>query len=268
MREKRHTHSCVFDKGLEVGSNPFETNPARALDALNYLYRDGKVQKRFGFTELLNVRPTNYVKVNFDGSVAEGFRRNGVAWNGIWEFKAEDGERHVVAHIGKLLYEVVGMDGDSPEAKPITYSSDTVLSGTVRYVYCYEFLDYRSQIALGANRLYFLGGNQFMRLRFFKSGGNTVTEFVPVANASGTYIPTTTISITAEYAVASGRASLDDVNLLHDFRYNTLLTGVKRDSGKVKVSKDYRYVLDAPIVCRDVNRDMAAFSMTLRERMG
>ena len=48
MAETRKSYSIAFNKGLDLASLPFEASPARALEALNYVYRDGKVQKRHG----------------------------------------------------------------------------------------------------------------------------------------------------------------------------------------------------------------------------
>lgn len=263
MAEKRKTLSITFKKGLDFASAPFEANPSRALDENNYLFRDGKVQKRFGYNELLNVKPTHYVVVGFDDSATSNYAVNSVEWNGIWRFLAEDGAYHIIAHIGKLLYEVTEMNGRW-YANPITANSTTYLKDGEIYVSCYEFESYKSVSVIGNKMLYFLGGNQFMKLRY-KAG--SVRTFEPVANGADTYIPTTTIGITYENAITSGRQSYDQVNLMHDFRKNTLLSGVGYPADSNVVTKHYEYTLDSPMVCVNRAKDMAAFFMTIKERV-
>lgn len=261
MAEKRKSYSIAFNKGLDLASLPFEANPARALEALNYVYRDGKVQKRHGVNELLNIKPTCYIRIKFDGSASEDYEVNTTEWNGLWLFEAEDGKKHFIAHIGKLLYELEEEDGFW-EAKPITANSTTRTMNGEIYYSCYEFESYKSAAVVGNKALYFLGGNKLMKLRY-KAG--SIRSFLPIEDGEDTYIPTTTISITYENALASGRQSLDQVNLMSRFRKNLLLSGVGKASSNV-LTKNFEYTLDSPIVCKDLATDMAAFSMTLRER--
>ena len=262
MAEKRYAYGVVFNKGLDKASLPFEGDPARALDELNYVYRDGKVQKRYGTLELLNVKPTLYSKVDFDGKATGEYATNSTEWNGIFRFKGEDGEYHLIAHIGKLLYELSETDG-SWEAKPITANSTTYYRDGETYVSCYEFESYKSTAFVGADSLYFLGGNQFMRLRY-KTGD--IRTFLPVEDGPDTFIPTTTISITYEGSLASGRQTYDQANLLCRFRKNLLTSGTGKSTDSTLVPEDFEYTLDSPVVCKDIATDMAAFSMTIKER--
>ena len=262
MAEKRRSYSITFNKGLDKASLPFEASPARALDELNYVFRDGRVQKRHGINELINIKPTNYVKVPFDGSATREYKTNTTEWNGLWFFEAEDGKKHFIAHIGKLLYELKEESGYW-QATPITANSTTyTLNGEI-YVSCYEFESYKSVAVIGNKALYFFGGNKFMKLRY-RPG--SIRYFAPVEDATDTYIPTTTISITYENAIASGRQSLDQVNLMSRFRKNLLLSGVGKPTDTNLITKNYEYPLDSPIICKDMAVDMAAFSMTLKER--
>ena len=262
MAESRKTYTITFNKGLDKASLPFEANPARALDELNYVYRDGKVQKRHGVNELLNIKPTNYAKVPFDGSATREYKTNTTEWNGLWFFEAEDGKKHFIAHIGKLLYELKEESGYW-QATPITANSTTyTLNGEI-YVSCYEFESYKSVAVIGNKALYFFGGNKLMKLRYKT---NSARYFAPVEDGEDTYVPTTTISITYENAIASGRQSLDQVNLLSRFRKNLLLSGVGKSTDTSVLTEHFEYPLDSPIVCKDMARDMAAFSMTLKER--
>lgn len=262
MSETRKTYAITFNKGLDKASLPFQADPSRALDEINYVYRDGKVQKRHGYTELINVAKTYYTIVKFDGTKAGTFNVNSQEWNGIWRFKGEDGIFHLIAHIGKLLYEIKESNGKWT-ATAITANTSTTLHDGNIYLSCYEFESYKSVAVIGNNSLYFFGGNQLMKLRF-KAG--SIRTFLPVSNGADTYIPTTTISITYENALSSGRQSYDEVNLLHDFRKNTLLSGVGYPSESSIVTEHYDYSLDSPLITRNRASDMAAFAMMLKER--
>ena len=263
--ESRSEAVFTYSKGLDKASKPFEADPSRALDELNYVYRDGKVQKRHGLNELLTVKPTEYIKVGFDGTEATSASMNAVEWNGIWRFKAEDRKYHVVAHIGKLMYEVYEENG-SFKCEPITSGTGISTRSSSDYPKCYEFEDYRSVAVVAANSLYFFGGNKFMRLRYMVAGDVSYRIFSPVENDSATYIPTTTISITYEGAQAGSRASLDQVNLMSDFRKNLLLSGVGFPPEEEKVPEYYEYTLDSPLIARNRALDMASFSIVLQER--
>ena len=161
--ESRSEAVFTYSKGLDKASKPFEADPSRALDELNYVYRDGKVQKRHGLNELLTVKPTEYIKVGFDGTEATSASTNAVEWNGIWRFKAEDRKYHVVAHIGKLMYEVYEENG-SFKCEPITSGTGISSRSRSQYPKCYEFEDYRSVAVVAANSLYFFGGNMLLDL--------------------------------------------------------------------------------------------------------
>lgn len=242
MSEKRKTYSLTFNKGIDKSSAPFEADPSRALDALNYIYRDGKVQKRYGAVNILNAEATQYVAVSFLQVVGNTIKTNSKNFNGLWRFEAEDGNRHIVAHIGKLIYEIKKVD-DEWVAEPIRAESGLYNSVAFK---CYEFEDYKSTAVIGGKMLYFFGGNKLVRIRFFSNG----TSIRPVEDGNGTYVPTTSISITYENAKKSGRASLDEVNLMTQWRKNLLLSGVGVDTNEAIKSntKGYKYQLDAPIV--------------------
>lgn len=265
MAEARSVYNITFDKGLDKASRPFEGDPSRALDELNYVYDGGKIRKRSGHNHLLNVEPTRYYAVGFDGSVNPSLSTNGTRINGLWNFKAGDGKRHFIAHIGKLLYEL-SQDGEQWVATPIEADTQVAAYAESDFPKCYEFEDYRSVAVVGGYSLYFFGGNKYMRLRYNPANEVTYRTFEPVEDGTGTYIPTTTISITYERARASGRAQLDEVNLLNRKRRNELLSGVGYPDGVENLPRYYEYVLDSPIVCKERVNDMALFRMTLRER--
>lgn len=262
MSEKRKTFNITFNKGIDKASAPFEADPSRALEAMNYVYRDGKVQKRYGITNLINIEPTQYVVVDFVyDSIGTTIKENTLRFNGLWSFVAEDGQRHLVAHIGKLLYEILESGGDFI-AQPIRAKSGLYNSVAFK---CYEFEDYKSSAVIGNNALYFLGGNKLMKLRFLP---NSAISFKPVDNDLDTYIPTTTISVTYKNAVKSGRASLDEVNLMTQWRKNRLLSGVGVDENAPDAvdTKYFVYQLDAPIVGRRAVDDIKKIRIKITRR--
>lgn len=261
MSEARKTFNITFNKGIDKASAPFEADPSRALEAVNYVYRDGKVQKRYGITNLLNVEPTQYVVADFIyDSVGTAIKANTLTFNGLWRFAAEDGRKHLIAHIGRLLYEITESDGEFSAvpfiAKPGKYE------GAVK---CYEFEDYKSMAVIGNNSLYFFGGNKLMRLRFLSNG---TPSLKPVENDNDTYIPTTTISITYKNAVKSGRTSLDEVNLMTQWRKNRLLSGTGKSENTPEDNEKrlYVYQLDAPIVGKRSIEDIRDIRIKITRR--
>ena len=264
MAEKRRTYSITFNKGIDKASLPFEANPARALDAINYVYRDGKVQKRYGINQLLNYEPIMFHPLNHAANLV----LNKTRINGIWRFQAEDGNYHTVIHIGYLLYELT-------ENAQGTWSLDLFSQGNetidgINYPKAYRFISYPSTAVIGNKSLYFFSGVGLFRVRFRTGQAKSCVE---VYNDQDTYIPTTTISVTYENAKASGRQSLDQVNLLSDWRKNKLLSGVGRndDAGALytKDSFGYVYHLDSPIYDNKgnfYNEDFSDVRVTITRR--
>ena len=249
MSETRKTFSITFNKGIDKASLPFEASPARALDALNYVYRDGKVQKRFGVNMIAHA-PTVYF-------VPEGGSRrtaNTKTINGIWRFLAEDDQYHTIVHIGRLLFEYKEVDGG--------YTLTFFAYGTIRPInshlptpLCHDLLDAKSVAVIGNKSLYVFGGKHLLRVRFKPEEEHSCTA---VYNDPDTYIPTTTVSITYQNAKVSGRASLDQVNLMTGWRKNRLLSGVGlNDGGNALYGSTvygYVYQLDGPIVEKNFSR--------------
>ena len=263
MSEKRHTYSAVLRKGLDLSSGPFEASPERALDEMNYAYIDGRVRKRPGYKNVLDIPASRYFRRSFDGETASALSTNSSPKvNGIWEFRAEDGKTHVVCHAGKLLYEITSTGNEAWDCEPISKGYQEA-NGS-RAPMCYEFEDYKSSAFVGARMLWFLGGNSYMRLRWPADGSGPVLE--PVAESDFAYVPVTTASIAYEEAKAGQREQIDATNLMTRWRRNLLISGIGKSSDGDKVEKTYRYVLDAPLITKDRAKDMAAFHITLTER--
>lgn len=267
MSEKRNTYTAVLKKGLDLASGPFEASPERALDEMNYVYMDGKVRKRPGYTNVVDVPATRYFAISDDGSEPNAVSQNSApSINGIWEFVAEDGKNHVVCHAGKLLYEITSTGNEAWECEPIAQSvmQKQIAGATEKLPLCYDFENYKSFAWVGAKMLWFLGGNRYMRLRW--RAGDQKPTLEPVAESDFAYVPTTTVSIAYQEAKAGQREQLDDTNMLTRWRKNTLITGI----GKAEIAESresvFRYVLDAPLICKDEAKDMASFRIVLYER--
>ena len=263
MAESRKTYGITFNKGLDKASLPFEASPARALDEMNYVYRDGKVQKRFGIEQLFQAEGTKYQPYSFTGVASGEYKANGTNFNGLWHFTAEDGNGHLIAHIGKLLYELSEQSEGTYVATPFVCNAPSTVGG-VLYYSCYEFEDYKSVAVIGNKALYFLGGNKLMKLRYAAGGSYSL---LPVEDNADTYIPLTTVSITCLNATANGRASLDQVNLLTQWRTNRLLTGVAIDASLAANTSDFGYVyqLDAPIIGKSAG-DVSSIRVRINRR--
>ena len=259
---QRYTKQIRKFLGVDYSTQKFLIGDGRAIDELNYIYKDGVVQKRNGIEELFKVAPFTYSPVNFDGSSTKLIKTNTTNFNGIWRLKFEDKEYHTIAHIGKLLYEVKGIEENKLTFSPILYTTKQVYIEGKYYYECYEYEDFKSFAFNGGDRLWFLGGNKYMLIRYL----NGQILISPVEDSDFAPIPTTQISITYKNARAGQRANLDNVNLLNVLRKNKLISGIGKNEDEKTKTDFYDYTLDAPLICKNKARDMANFSMLIKER--
>lgn len=231
------------------------TSERRAIYSNNYMYRDGYVQKRFAYEQIAKPETVRFYELDFDGKRESTQYENPTRINGLWNFIAEDGKKHVVAHIGYLLFEVKSIKQD-PYFELI--GGYKTADGKT---FSYKFLDRKSYAAIGQRKLWFLGGNQYVVIRFLEGTGASVER---VRDSSVSFIPTTTIGITYKDAITGTRNGLDYPNMMSKFRKNMLLSGV----GKTKESetKWYEYTLDGPIMYEDEAKDMAQMSEKVTKR--
>lgn len=248
--------------GVDYSTQKFLVGDGRAIDLLNYIYKDGVVQKRNGVEELFRIEPFTYLTKPFEEYINAEVHTNSVNFNGIWRMKFEDNKYHTIAHIGKLLYEVKNID-KKPTFEPILYSSALVTFEGQNYYQCYEYEDYKSSAFNGGDKLWFLGGNKYMVIRYLE-GQNAYVA--PVEDNEITPIPTTQISITYKNSRAGQRANLDNVNLLNVLRKNKMISGVGKNEDDKTKTDFYDYTLDAPLICKNEARDMANFSIRISER--
>lgn len=298
--------------GVDYSSQKFLVATGRAIDLMNFIYKDGVIQKRSGYEELLKVKDFDYIPASFDTPTSplveeihtnkDTYERthdtkidtnkvyytrndsnnvytrveNPDVWeissyyelisnkqiNGIWQFLAEDGQVHVIAHIGHLLYEIKNLDNkDKITCEPIlsVHNASASVDGQVRYL-AYEFENFKSCAYVGGNKLWFQGGNKYMLLRF--ETGNT--EFIAVENSRYAPIPVTTMSITYKNAISGGRQSLDSVNLLTKWRKNKMISGVTKAEDEKTKTPFFEYNLDAPLIVQSES-DMVDIELNIEE---
>jgi len=262
---KRYTLNVQAFGGIDFSSKQFDVSSHRAIDAKNYYLKNNFIQKRNGYEQLLQLDPTNnYLVKDFvtGETVSTELHHNTVHFNGMWKFIAEDGQEHVIAHIGKLLYEFKLED---KSFTPLTTEGMSFLGADGHYHYrYYEYEDYRSFAFVGKNRLWFLGGNHYMVIRF---KDNSILSVEPVDKSEDSFIPTTTISISYTDAITTNRQSLDYPNMLNMWRQNLLLSGLgKIKDEKVSLTKYFEYELDGSLYTPnsedDVINILAGKSMT------
>lgn len=276
-KQKRNSAVVASFAGVDFSSQSFNVSTSRAINIKNFMFKDGVVQKRNGYEELVSVGAVKYFKKDFEnGSNTGEYNVNGVNINAMWKFLAEDGLWHIIAHIGNLLFEIKNInDVDNIEILPlICHGDETAGSGEANgqavsnYPLLYKFEDYKSFAFVGANRLWFLGGNKFMCVRFTNNG----LSFYPVANRfttgrgeEDTFIPTTSYNITYENAIVKSRALLDFPNKLSMMRRNKLLSGVGKSETEQTTTKYFEYVLDAPLLVKN-SSDIDKISVVITER--
>ena len=259
MNHTRKTLLIPSFTGSDLTSPQTQVSERRAMYSLNYMQREGSIQKRFAYEQLAKVPSLTFYERTFGGEELNTAIRNPARINGMWSFIAEDGERHVVAHVGHVLYEIKDI-GKRPSFRLISGSKD--IEGNT---HSFRFLDQKSYASVGQNRLWLLGGNKYVVVRFQKEGEReSACTVEAVANSSLAFVPTTTIGITYKDAVTGTRSGLDYPNMLSKFRKNMLLSGV----GKTEqaTSRFYEYTLDAPIAFEDEAKDMGEMRMTVSKR--
>lgn len=233
--------------GVDYGLAQLQVADYHAVDLQNIIFKDRVNQKRHGWQQLAKMSNTTYYVEKEDGTYEQ--RNNTYNFNGIWSFVGEDNQVYVVAHIGKLLYKITGIGKDMNflNCNIELVATNKVYNGVIINV-AKELEDYKSQAFYGNKRLYILGGNKYYVLR----GLNSNLTLKEVEDDENTYIPVTTIGIVAANSLSSGESSLghatslDDVNLMTQYRKNKLVTGMPIAS-EVKKTRYNDYELDTCI---------------------
>lgn len=243
---KKRTFNIDTFLGLDYSVAQLSVADNHAIDMLNIIYKDKVNQKRHGWQQLFQMIPTTYYVSNENNTYTE--KSNPINFNGMWSFRGEDDQTYVIAHIGKLLYRVTGLGKGKTffDIKFILIAKNETYNGNSIKV-AIELENIKTTAFYGNNRLYILGGNKYFVLKANINGIN----LVEVEDDENTYIPTTTIGIISKDSITEGESSLsratslDDVNLMTQYRKNKLVTGtfIETDD-KVKNSKFNDYELD------------------------
>ena len=230
-------------------------NYQRGIHSRNYMWISGMAQKRYGYEVIARIGKEYFYPIDYEtGEASETAKENPNRFNAIWNFVADDGENHAIAHIGHLLYEIKWI-GEFPTLVPIFETRG------LKDNCSYELTDYRSFATAGQKRLWICGGEKFLMLSYKKKAGSWYPVLEQVANSDYAYVPTTSIAITYNDAKVASRSALDYPNLLSAFRQNLLLGGVGKSENTISNQPFFEYVLDAPIVPRN-EEDM--FKMELQ----
>lgn len=215
--------------GVDFSSSPLVVDARRATYAENFLKEEGRLRKRGGWYSL--------VRIEHEGSPCR--------INGIFEYKLQ-GRRDIIVHAGARFYLLEHDEWGEVTYKDITESSTHEGSAVDPSV----LLDTRSQAFFCGGRMYVIGCGDYLVYGSWDDGESF--QLRRVRNGEGTYIPRTTINIGDTSASGDIRATLDAVNLLSDFRRNSL-TGPS--AANMTHTGDYigqtytevEYILDASI---------------------
>jgi hypothetical protein len=182
--------------GVDYASTKINANKSRAVDMKNFINRDGVNRKRFGWNEVLKI-------VDNLG--------NPLPINGFWYFTDSNKVEHKIIHAGNRIFKIttIGQNSFESEYEDITpvELEEKILNqrsfGLVRGDYLYLFL----------GKVYAMYGKW----------NNNDYELRAVENGEKTYIPTTTIGISAIGSLINSRQVLEEVNLLTNKRRNKLI---------------------------------------------
>jgi len=238
--------TLAIAKFLGVDFNPAQLQVAdnHAVDMENIIFEDRVNQKRRGWEQLAKIEPYHYhVVVDELGTIEE--RINTTSFNAFWEFEDAEGQRHYIAHIGKLLYEVTNIGQDATfldfHLEPLV---ETKVVGNNTYHLAIELEDYKSFAQTGYGRLFIFGGNKLLVLKV-KNGNFELKE---VEDDEDTYIPVTTIGITEVDSAVNEQQILDDVNLMTQWRRNKCVSGTYLDDGvSLRTTRFTDYQLDTSV---------------------
>lgn len=267
IARKRYTFSVSTFYGVDYSKPALQVDDSRAIDILNFLWKDGVNQKRDPWEQMAQVPLFSYYYLDADDKYEQATNTNEIF--NIWSFKAEDGARHIIAHVGKCLYEVLNI-GSNQSFKNVTFqplyqivsSNNETIKATV------ELKPKKVMAFISGNRLWVLGGTKFYCIRFTSA---TLTDtwakylyndnayIAPVEDFA--FVPATTIAIVeTDSEVTTGDVTLDAVNLLTPKRINRLLTGTVGDT-VVRTTRFHEFTLDS-----DIKGDLDDVSIELKYR--
>lgn len=197
--------------GADYASTKINANKNRAVEMKNFINRDGVNRKRFGWNEVAKI-------VDDLGQP--------LAINGFWYFEDADSEKQLLVHAGKRIFKITNFGTNSFET---TYEDITPIELEDK------ILDQRSFGIVRGNYLYLFLGKVYA---MYGKWSNDEYELRAVANGEKTYIPTTTIGITAIDSNTNVRQSFEEVNLLSTRRRNKIIVEPVEENAKLTL-EDY-----------------------------
>ena len=251
-------------RGVDYRPIQLQVKDYNATDIKNFIYRDNANQKRMGYEQLLYFKfQDNYVDINGNARTNSSNKVNG-----LWEFVDSDHNKHLIAHIGKLLYEIKNIDGAFYNIEYSMIKDDN----TNRTLELLDEISGTYSAFASKGILYILSGVKYYALYKGTKGASDVgvkygdLAFIEVANSSIAYIPTTTIGITYKDSPVALNTSLDKVNLLSNYRKNKLVSGTFIEDGEnIRTSVFYDYELDTNIVGISVVDNVADIEVAITE---
>lgn len=193
--------------GMDCFNNPINVNVKRSPKMKNFEYRDGTNRKRYGFIQKGRI---------FDSSDEEQ------EINGFWEFTDSiDKLKHSICYAGNKIYRL----SFSEETGILSSKTDlNYLIDSVEHIDTSTILNEKSYGIVRGNALYiFTGGNYLIYHKTGNTQNGGLSNWTLEEVADIAYTPTTTIGISTLNSSTNTQALLEDVNILQQFRYNTLI---------------------------------------------
>lgn len=265
MAKARQQVSIANFGGVDFSSPLLSVADSRAIDILNFIRKNGVNQKRKGWEQVAVAPDFQYEKqVSSNGTLFWNTFDNPKTFNGMWQFIGEDGDTHIIAHIGKALFIVEGL-GQDMDFTDVTFTPLTkIVDGHTTLPV--DLIDEKTNAVASGNRLYILGGSKYLMLRFYIDDGANCYDLCAVEDSKYVYVPTTSIGITYADSPVSIRSLLDDVNLLSTLRKNKLLSGTLFEANNVvRTTRFFEYELDTDIDSDDKTDDSFEIELQIRQ---
>lgn len=241
--KKQKEFTVTGYRGVDFSPAQLNTAINHAIDAQNIVYREKINQKRFGWEQIYKAEPYNYYVQNSDGTYTQ--KANPVNINGVYKYVGEDNKYHILVHVGNLLFSAtrMGKAFSFLEFK-LTCIEKKVTESLTTYNLPVELGNVKSQGFVQNKRLYILTGTKFFVVKI-RNNKLTIRE---VEDDDDTYIPKTTTGITYADSAVPNAVPLDDVNLMHSFRKNGLVSGTYIDTGtNVRTTRFWDFQLDTSV---------------------
>lgn len=240
---KRNNDVIQFG-GLDLSSPKLNVASNHCLDEMNYVFRDGSVQKRFGYNKNLpsfkNVSSVGfyYYPVSFYNNVDSASTSLPTYDNTLKVVSKDDPiydmwvlKDLIIVHKGSALFYLKTssiIDEDDYELTPIAINRRatgvTIEGGTIVYPYfTYEMPERKMSGYVGNSKLWILTGTNFISLEL-RDNDRVIMRSVQ----NNAYVPTTTIGIMqSESNIGGNRLTFESANMLTTLRKNGIVGGIK-----------------------------------------